>query len=83
MAPKLTKLQKLALATHLRALKKAHVTRLRSVADRAALATEQKVSKRLKKVSMTVRLVPILEVLNCERRKTPTIPEIREFAKKK
>lgn len=81
MALKLTKEQKIELVEHLRDLKQAHIKHLQSVASKAALRTESKVHKRLKKVSMMVRSVPIQEVLNCEWLHTPTMAEIRKFAR--
>ncbi|OBA21556.1 hypothetical protein METBIDRAFT_42762 [Metschnikowia bicuspidata var. bicuspidata NRRL YB-4993] len=82
MAPKLTKQQKADLVLRLCALKEAQARHLRTAVHKAAVGAERKVHRRVKKVSMTVRSVPILEVLNYERRASPTIAEIGKLARR-
>lgn len=72
----ITKAEKKLLLQNLRALKVSQVTHLREVANRVSKNCEKRVTRRLRKVSMTMRSTQLQTVLDLEREKTPTISEV-------
>lgn len=77
----LTKAEKAQLIAHLKALREKHLTALRNEADKIAKRCEKKVARRLNKVSVTIRTVRLLDVLEMERDHSPSIQELRKQAK--
>lgn len=76
----LSKKEKEQLIQNLKVLKANHGESLRREADRVAKLCERKVARRLNKVSVTIRSVKVQEVLDLERRQTPTLAAIRKMA---
>lgn len=79
MAIQVTQAEKERLLAELHALKRFQSQLLRDTAAKVAKKSERKILRRLNKVSMTIREVPIQEVLSLERAGPPTIAGIRRL----
>lgn len=77
----LTKEQKQKLIVELRKLKLIHEHYLQEAADIAAQNCRRKLSRRVKRVGMTMRFAQVRAVLDLERKRTPTAKDVVELAK--
>lgn len=80
MALLLTKEEKSQLLQNLRALKAKHSELLRREARRVSKRCEKNVARRLNKVSVTVRSVRVQDVLDLERKQSPTLKDVQQLA---
>lgn len=76
----LTQEQKRQLVLELRKIKLQHERHLRDVADHVALSCRRKVSRRVQRVCMTMRLAQIRSVLDLERTRTVTAEDVVALA---
>lgn len=80
----LTRKEKAELLEALRGLKEKQLSLLRREAQKIAAKCEKTVSRRLNKVSVTIRSVKLLDVLETERDHTPSVQELgRNFRKER
>lgn len=77
----LTKEEKREVVLQLRKLKAVHEQYLREVSDKVAQSCRRKVSRRVKRVGMTMRSAQIRSVLDLERKRTPTAKDLVNLAK--
>lgn len=80
MAPKITKSQKLELVKRLRELKEKHISLLIAESERISKRCEAKAIRRSKNVSVTIQLVKILDILQLERQRSPTLADLQRLA---
>lgn len=73
-----TQKEKEQLIQSLRTLKAKQSEYLRREADRIAKTCERKVARRLNKVSVTIQSVKVQQVLELERKQSPTLADLRK-----
>lgn len=83
MPLQLTEKEKAELLRNLKLIKENHVQFLRKEAERISKSSEKSVLRRLRKVSMTAQPLRMGDILEMERRETPTIQKLQEQGKRK